>query len=308
MRQPIDIPSRPGSHAELTRLFEQQSAKRWPLARSTAGERRERLRRLKSAVERHRVALAEGIRRDFGRAAEESEWIEIHPTLDEINAAIAHLAEWMRPEPAGTPVLLADTSSEIRFEAKGQVLILSPWNYPVFLFIGPLVGAVAAGNTAILKPSEKVPETNKVLRQIVAEAFPEDEAAVVEGEANVAEALLTLPFNHVFFTGSTRVGKLVMAAAAKTLASVTLELGGKSPAYIAPGADVARAGRAIVWGKFVNAGQTCVAPDYVLVQEKQRDALVQQMRASVVESYGPEEGWAKNADLARLVDAGPLAG
>jgi len=304
MRQPIDIPSRPGSHAELTRLFEQQSAKRWPLARSTAGERRERLRRLKSAVERHRVALAEGIRRDFGRAVAESEWIEIHPTLDEINAAIAHLAEWMRPEPAGTPVLLADTSSEIRFEAKGQVLILSPWNYPVFLFIGPLVGAVAAGNTAILKPSEKVPETNKVLRQIVAEAFPEDEAAVVEGEANVAEALLTLPFNHVFFTGSTRVGKLVMAAAAKTLASVTLELGGKSPAYIAPGADVARAGRAIVWGKFVNAGQTCVAPDYVLVQEKQRDALVQQMRASVVESYGPEEGWAKNADLARLVDAG----
>ena len=221
MRQPIDIPSRPGSHAELTRLFEQQSAKRWPLARSTAGERRERLRRLKSAVERHRVALAEGIRRDFGRAVAESEWIEIHPTLDEINAAIAHLAEWMRPEPAGTPVLLADTSSEIRFEAKGQVLILSPWNYPVFLFIGPLVGAVAAGNTAILKPSEKVPETNKVLRQIVAEAFPEDEAAVVEGEANVAEALLTLPFNHVFFTGSTRVGKLVMAAAAKTLASVT---------------------------------------------------------------------------------------
>jgi aldehyde dehydrogenase (NAD+) len=304
MRQPIDVQSRPEAKGELLRLFDLQAAKRWELARSDAGARRARLRRLKSALERHRAAIAEGIHRDFGRSAEESEFIEIHPTLDEVNHAIGHLGEWMRSEPVGTPLLLADTSSEIRWEPKGQVLILAPWNYPLFLLIGPLVGAVAAGNTAILKPSEKVPETNRALRQVVADAFPEDEVAMVEGEASVAEALLSLPFNHVFFTGSTRIGKVVMAAAAKTLASVTLELGGKSPAYVAPGANLARAAHAIAWGKFVNAGQTCVAPDYVLVQEGQREELLAALRASTVESYGPEEGWARNSDFARLVDPG----
>ncbi len=141
----------------------------------------------------------------------------------------------MRPEPVEAPLLLADTASEIRCEAKGQVLVLAPWNYPVFLALGPLVGAIAAGNVVMVKPSEKVPETNRALRALLAEAFPETEVAMVEGEAPVAEALLELPFDHVFFTGSTRVGKMVMAAAAKHLASVTLELGGKSPAIVAPG-------------------------------------------------------------------------
>src|SRR5215813_5757064 len=304
MRQPIDVPPRPETRGELSRLFELQAAKRWELAGSDAGARRERLRRLKAALERHRAAIAEGIRRDFGRPAEESEFLEIHPTLQEVNDAIAHLGEWMRPEQVGTPLLLADTSSEIRWEPKGQVLILAPWNYPLFLVIGPLVGAVAAGNTVILKPSEKVPETNRALRQVVADAFPENEVAMVEGDASVAEALLALPFNHLFFTGSTRIGKVVMTAAARTLASVTLELGGKSPAYVAPGANLARAAQAIAWGKFVNAGQTCVAPDYVLVQESQRDELLRGLRASTVASYGPEEGWEKNSDFARLIDPG----
>ena len=306
MLQPIDVKP-PDSRAEPQRLFDLQAARRWELARSTAPERRERLRRLKAALERHRLALAEGIRRDFGRSADESEFIEIHPSVQELNHSIAHVGEWMRSEPVGTPVMLADTASEIRWEPKGQVLLLAPWNYPVFLVLGPLAGAVAAGNTVIIKPSEKVPETNRALQQILTDAFPEAEVAMVEGDASVAEALLALPFNHVFFTGSTRVGKLVMAAAAKTLASVTLELGGKSPAYVAPGANLERAARAIAWGKFVNAGQTCVAPDYVLVQEGQREALVGALRASTVASYGPEEGWARNGDLARLVDPDAFA-
>jgi aldehyde dehydrogenase (NAD+) len=304
MLQPIDVKPPSDARGELQRLFDLQAARRWELARSDAGARRARLRRLKSALERHRAAIAEGIRRDFGRSAEESEFIELHPTVDEVNDAIAHVGEWMRSEPVGTPLLLADTSSEIRWEPKGQVLVLAPWNYPVFLLLGPLAGAVAAGNTVILKPSEKVPETNRALRQVISEAFPEAEVAMVEGEASVAEALLTLPFDHVFFTGSTRIGKVVMAAAAKTLASVTLELGGKSPAYVAPGANVDRAAHAIAWGKFVNAGQTCVAPDYVLVQEGQREALLRALREATVQSYGPEEGWEKNGDFARLVDPG----
>jgi aldehyde dehydrogenase (NAD+) len=307
MRQPIEVGSPKDWRSEIRRLFDLQAATRWTMSRSTAAERRRRLKQLKAALEKHRAPLAEGIRRDFGRSAEESEFIEIHPVIEELNYSIAHLGEWMRSEPVEAPLLLADTASEIRWEARGQVLVLSPWNYPVFLVLGPLAGAIAAGNVVMMKPSEKVPETNKVLRTILAEAFPENEVAMVEGEAPVAEALLELPFDHIFFTGSTRVGKLVMAAAAKHLASVTLELGGKSPAIVAPDAILSRAAHAIAWGKYVNAGQTCVAPDYVLVQEGQRQALLDGIRRALEQSYGPESGWATNAEFARLVDPGAFS-
>lgn len=304
MRQAIEIGSSQDWRGEVRRLFDLQAASRWAVSRSTAAERRKKLQRLKAALEKHRGALGEGIRRDFGRPAEESEFVEFHPIFEELNHAIAQLGEWMRPEPVDAPLLLADTASEIRWEAKGQVLLLAPWNYPIYLVVGPLVGAIAAGNVVIVKPSEKVPETNRALRALVADAFPEDEVAMIEGEAPVAEALLELPFDHIFFTGSTRVGKLVMAAAAKHLASVTLELGGKSPAIVAPDAHLARAGNAIAWGAFVNAGQTCIAPDYVLVQEGQREPLLASLRASIERSYGPEGGWSTNSDFARLVDPG----
>jgi len=307
MRQAIDVGSGQDWRGEIRRLWDLQSAARWTVARSTAADRRKKLQRLKAALEKHRGAVAEGIRRDFGRAVDESELIDIHPTLEELNHAIAHVGEWMRPEPVEAPLLLADTSSEIRYEPKGQVLILAPWNYPVFLTLGPLVGAIAAGNVAILKPSEKVPETNRALRAVLAEALPENEVAMIEGEAQVAEGLLELPFDHIFFTGSTRVGKLVMIAAARMLASVTLELGGKSPAIVAPDAHLARAAKAIAWGKFVNAGQTCVAPDYALIQDTQRQALVDGLRAAIERSYGPESAWASNPELARLVDPGAFA-
>ncbi len=304
MRQATEIGSAQDWRGEVRRLFDLQAAARWTVSRSSAAERRKKLQRLKAAFEKHRGAVAEGIRRDFGRSAEESEFIEFHPTFEEINHAIAHIGEWMRPEPVEATLLLADTASEIRWEAKGQVLVLSPWNYPAYLILGPLVGAIAAGNVVIIKPSEKVPESNRALRALLADAFPENEVAMIEGEAPVAEALLDLPFDHVFFTGSTRIGKLVMAAAAKHLASVTLELGGKSPAIVAPDAHLLRAAHSIAWGKFVNAGQTCVAPDYVLVPEGQRQAMVDGLRGALERSYGPESGWAANPEFARLVDPG----
>jgi aldehyde dehydrogenase (NAD+) len=306
MRQALDVGSQDW-RGEIRRLWDLQSASRWTVARSSAADRRKKLQRLKAALEKHRAAVAEGIRRDFGRSADETEFIEIHPTMDEVNHAIAHLGEWMRPEPVESPLLLADTTSEIRWEPKGQVLVLSPWNYPMLVILGPLVGAIAAGNVVIVKPSEKVPETNQALRALLTHAFRENEVAMIEGEAQVAEALLELPFDHVIFTGSTRVGKLVMAAAARTLASVTLELGGKSPAIVAPDAHLVRAAHAIAWGKFVNAGQTCVAPDYALVQEGQRQALLDGLRAAIEQSYGPESGWASNTEFARLVDPGAFA-
>ncbi|HVP62066.1 MAG TPA: aldehyde dehydrogenase family protein [Myxococcaceae bacterium] len=307
MRQAIEIGSTQDWRGEVRRLFDLHAASRWTVSRSSATERRRKLQRLKAALHKHRPALAEGIRRDFGRAPEESEFVEFHPIFEELNHAIAHLGEWMRPEPVEAPLLLADTASEIRWEAKGQVLVLSPWNYPAYLVLGPLAGAIAAGNVVIVKPSEKVPETNRALRALLVDAFPENEVAMIEGDAPVAEALLDLPFDHIFFTGSTRVGKLVMAAAAKHLASVTLELGGKSPAIVAPDANVPRAGQAIAWGSFVNAGQTCIAPDYVLVQEGQRQALLDALRSAIERSYGPESGWATNSDFARLVDPGAFA-
>src|SRR5262249_21454237 len=185
MRQAIDIGSTQDARGEARRLFDLQAGSRWTVSRSTAVERRMKLQRFKAALEKHRAAIAEGVRRDFGRSADESEFIEIHPSIEEINHAIAHLGEWMRPEPVEAPLLLADTASEIRWEAKGQVLILAPWNYPVFLTIGPLVGAIAAGNVVIVKPSEKVPETNRALRAVLADAFRENEVAMVEGEVPV---------------------------------------------------------------------------------------------------------------------------
>ena len=307
MRQATEIGLAQDWRSEVRRLFDLQAAARWTVSRSTAAERRKKLERLKAALHKHRPALAEGIVRDFGRAPEESELVEFHPIFEELNHAIAQLGEWMRPEPVDSTLLLADTASEIRWEAKGQVLVLSPWNYPVYLVLGPLAGAIAAGNVVIVKPSEKVPETNRALRGLLVDAFPENEVAMVEGEVPVAEALLDLPFDHIFFTGSTRVGKLVMAAAAKHLASVTLELGGKSPAIVAPDANIARAAQAIAWGSFVNAGQTCIAPDYALVQEGQRQPLLDGLRAAIERSYGPESGWSNNPDFARLVDPGAFS-
>ena len=305
MLQPIDVKP-PDSRAEPQRLFDLQAARRWELARSTAPERRERLRRLKAALERHRAALAEesgatSVAPPTSRSSSRST-----PRSRRSTTPSPTSAEWMRSEPVGTPVMLADTASEIRWEPKGQVLILAPWNYPVFLVLGPLADAVAAGNTVILKPSEKVPETNRALRQILTDAFPEAEVAMVEGDASVAEALLALPFNHILFTGSTKVGKLVMAAAAKTLASVTLELGGKSPAYVAPGANLERAARAIAWG----SSSTPARPASPRLRAGPGGAArgaggrAPRIDGGQLRSRG---GWARNGDLARLVDPGAFA-
>ena len=214
----------------------------------------------------------------------------------------------MRPRPVATPLLLAGTTSEVRSEPKGVVLILAPWNYAFSLVVAPLVAALAAGNCAILKPSEKSPATSAFLNRFVAEVFEADEVAVVEGGAEAAEALLALPFDHVFFTGGTRIGRSVMAAAARHLASVTLELGGKSPAIVDGTADVRAAAQRVVWGKFLNAGQTCVAPDYALVDASRAAEFVAEAKRALDERYGPEGApRAATADYCRIVDDGHFA-
>nr|WP_243663608.1 aldehyde dehydrogenase family protein [Rhodothermus marinus] len=184
-----------------------------------------------------------------------------------------------------------------------MVLILSPWNYPFTLTLAPLVTAVAAGNCVIVKPSEFAPNSARTIRRIIEEVFDPEEVAVFEGDHTVAEALLELPFDHIFFTGSPRVGRLVMEAAARHLASVTLELGGKSPAVVDETADVEQAAEKIAWGKFTNAGQTCIAPDYVLVHRSLHDALVAALREQIEAFYGPDpEAWRQSDSYARIVN------
>jgi aldehyde dehydrogenase (NAD+) len=285
---------------DIRRVWEAQAKKRWPLAQSSVAERRARLRRLGAAIEKHRAAIDEAVRKDFGKAPEETDLTEVHLVQEELGHTVRNLAEWMRTEPVDSPLLLAGTSSEVRHEARGQVLVLAPFNYPFHLAVLPVVSAVAAGNVVVLKPSEKTPATAAIIRTVLAEAFPEDEVAVIEGDALVAEALLEMPWDHIFFTGSTAVGKRIMAAAARHLSSVTLELGGKSPAVVERSANLARAALTIAHGKFINGGQTCVAPDYVLVPQELREPLVAELKAVVQGFYGAD---AKSSpDYCRMID------
>jgi aldehyde dehydrogenase (NAD+) len=296
-------PAAGGEMERVRRVFEAQRASRWRVAQTTASQRGARLRALRDAIQRRRPELLDAVAGDFAKAGAEMEITEVWPTLVEIGHTLRHLDRWMRPRRAGTPLLLAGTHARIRFEPKGQVLVLSPWNYPFFLTVVPLVAAVSAGNVVMVRPSEKVPRTSAFVRSLVEEVFPEDEVAVLQGGRDVADALLELPFDHFFFTGSTAVGRKVMAAAARHLASVTLELGGKSPAIVDETADAAEAARRIAWGKFVNAGQTCVAPDYVFVHASKEEALVRALEDGIAAHYGAtEEARRASPDLARIVD------
>ena len=300
--------ARPTSAAEITRLFAAQQANRWRVSRSTAPERAAKLARLGAAIAARREEIAAAAYADFRKPAAEVEITEIHPTLAEIGLARRKVGRWMRPRRVPTPLLLFGTASEVRWEPRGVVLIIGTWNYAFSLVVSPLVAALAAGNCAILKPSERTPHTSAFLKRFVADLFDESEVAVVEGGTETAQALLALPFDHVFFTGGTRVGRLVMAAAAQHLASVTLELGGKSPAFVDETADVRAAADSIVWGRFLNAGQTCLAPDYVLVHASRAAEFVAAAKRSLVARYGPAgPPRAAAGDYCRLVDDAHLA-
>lgn len=289
--------------AGLETLFARQRAHAPGMARTTAAERRARLKRLRDAITAYRARIVDAARADLGRAPVETELAEIHATLAEIDHAVRYVARWMVPARVRTPLLLFGTSSRIHYEPRGVALILAPWNYPFSLVMNPLVAAIAAGNCAICKPSEKTPQTSGVVAELIGRTFDPAEVAVVEGGPDVAEALLALPFDHVFFTGGTQIGRIVMAAAARHLASVTLELGGKSPAVVDATADVPAAAARIAWGKFVNAGQTCIAPDYVLVHESRERELVAAVTAAVARFYGAtEEEREASPDYARIVD------
>jgi aldehyde dehydrogenase (NAD+) len=297
------IESAGAARHEARRVFDAQVAQRWTVSGRTAAERVERLVQLRDAVRARKADLCAAIHGDFGKHAAEVEVTELVPVLEELAVAIRSLPRWMRPRRTGTPLTLLGASSRVVYEPKGLVLVLSPWNYPFFLAMGPLIAAVAAGNCVMLRPSEKTPRTSRFLHDLIASVFPEDEAAVLLGGRELADALLELPFDHMFFTGSPAIGRKVMAAAARHLASVTLELGGKSPAFVDESADLEVAAERIAWGKFVNAGQTCVAPDYVLVHHSVAAPFADALRRTLERFYGPtDDARLESPSLAGLVD------
>lgn len=287
---------------DLVKIYEHQRANRWKVAQTSAKERIAKLRKLKDAIFARQEELHKAIYDDFRKNPGETDLTEVHLVVAEINDAIHHLPRWMRPHKVGTPLTLFGTRSEIRYEPKGLVLILSPWNYPFQLAMAPVVAAIAAGNCVILKPSAKTPATAAFLKRFLGDLFPEDEVVALEGDHTVADALLEFPFDHIFFTGSPPIGKKVMAAAARHLTPVTLELGGKSPVIVDDTADVKKAARRIMWGKYINAGQTCVAPDYLLIHESHEREFIEESKKVIASRYGEtEKARSESADFCRLV-------
>ncbi len=264
------------------------------------GFRLAQLQKLRAGIVRYQDEIVAAAKADLGRPAFEG-YFEVG-AISELDYVLKHLRSWARPRKVSLPLNQKPGSAWVQPEPLGVALIIGPWNYPFQLMISPLVGAIAAGNCAILKPSELAPATSRVLAKLVAETFDPAHVALVEGGVETAQALLAERFDHVFFTGGERVGKVVMQAAAQHLTPVTLELGGKSPCIVTPDADLAVTARRIVWGKGLNAGQTCIAPDYVLVQESLKPALVEALKQRIQACYGDNP--AQSPDLSRIVNEG----
>ncbi|MGH7435693.1 MAG: coniferyl aldehyde dehydrogenase [Polyangiaceae bacterium] len=266
----------------------------------TYDERIAALDKLERAVLKRKDAIAKAIAADFGHRSKHETFVaDVFVVLGSIKHTRAHLRDWMEPEDRETSFVFMPATCKVVYQPIGVVGIISPWNYPVQLALAPLVAALAAGNRAMIKPSELVPETAALLRDLVSETFPADQVAVITGGPEVGESFAKLPFDHLVFTGSTRVGKLVMRAASENLVPVTLELGGKSPTIVADDFNVGVAAERIVAGKAFNAGQTCVAPDYVLVPKAKRDEFVEACKAAMAKLYPTLE---KNADYTSIVN------
>ena len=297
MSNPVHSPSQ----TSFVEVFERQRATALRLRTSTAAERIETLKRLRAAVIAYSDTWCKAGWADFRKPPGEVELTEVLPVVVEVNDAIRKLTSWMKPTRVWPTAMLMGTRSWVKYEPRGRCLIISPWNYPVNLTFCPLVAAIAAGNTVIIKPSEMAPHLAAAMAKLIREVFSEDEVALFEGDASVTQGLLELPFDHIFFTGSPMIGKVVMAAAAKHLTSVTLELGGKSPTIVDASANLDLAAQNVMWAKCANAGQTCIAPDYVFVHSSVKDAFVERCRAQLLQAFGKDPA-AQSPHLARIVN------
>jgi aldehyde dehydrogenase (NAD+) len=277
------------SHSELS--FQEQLKRRI-----------QNLNLLEKILVQHQQQIRDALMKDFKKPFEETDTTEILPILTELKHCRKHLKKWMKPKKVNTPLLLLGSSSKIYREAKGVVLIISPWNFPLNLAIMPLISAIAAGNCVIIKPSEHTPHTSRLIAEMLDQIFDRSEVAVVEGGIQESQSLLDLPFHHIFVTGSPQLGKIVMEKAAKHLTSVTLELGGKSPAIVDESADIKNIAKRMAWGKFMNNGQICVAPDHCFVQENIKDKFLEAFTAEIKNMYGfdPEQ----SSSFSRIINNG----
>lgn len=259
-----------------------------------------RLDKLKAAIQRYEPALLEALQADLGKPAFEAYSTEIGFVLNSISEISKELYRWSKPQRVATPLSLAGASSFVINEPHGTVLIIGPFNYPFQLVLEPLVGAIATGNCAVIKMSDSTPNVSRVVKQLIGDVFEEHYVRVLDGGKDTVTALINSPFDYIFFTGSTEVGRIVGEAAAKQLIPYTLELGGKSPAIVDKQADIRMAAKRIIWGKLVNAGQTCIAPDYVLVHESKKIQLLIALKNAIREFLG-EDMWS-SPDFGRIVN------
>ena len=291
------ISDRPGLEAAFRRIRDASRAD----PASPLAQRRSRLNRLEAMLQENREAICDAVNADFGqRSRHETALLELFPSLEGIRHARRHMARWSRPERRPVSHWFKPGRAEVRPQPLGCIGIITPWNYPVYLTFGPLTAAFAAGNRALVKMSEFTPATARLLAELAARYFGPDELAIVEGDVTIAEAFARLPFDHLLFTGSTAVGRHVMRAAAENLTPVTLELGGKSPAIIGPDYPIDKAAARILAGKCLNAGQTCIAPDYVLVPAGKEEEFVAAARRVVSRGYPALE---RNPDYTAVVNS-----
>ncbi|MBU3180824.1 aldehyde dehydrogenase [Clostridium psychrophilum] len=259
------------------------------------------LKKLKSVIKKYEKEIINALYRDLGKSEFEAYGTEIGFVLDSIGNFIKHLKNWAKTKKVTTPLHQFSSKGYIMYEPYGTVLIIGPFNYPFQLLIEPLVGAIAAGNCAILKPSESTPTVSSLVKKIIEETFEKKYIQVVEGERETTSVFINLDFDYIFFTGSVPVGKIIMKAAAENLVPVTLELGGKSPVIVDKTANLEIAAKRILWGKLVNAGQTCIAPDYILVHKDVKEDFIEKLKSTVVSFYG--EDASKSIDYGRIVNS-----
>ncbi len=290
--------------ADIEQIFEKQGQNRWKIAQTTAKERIQKLKMLRDAVVKRQNEFYDAVWQDFHKPRFEAWLSEIVPIIEEIDYAISHLKRWMKGKKVARTFILPTTRSRLHYEPKGRVLIFSPWNYPFLLLVNPIISAIAAGNVIIAKPSHKTLRVSAFAKRLFAETFSENEIAIIEGDGSeIGDKLLELPFDHVFFTGSPKVGAHIAEKAAKNHASITLELGGKSPTILLPDVNIKSIIKQIAWGKTLNAGQTCIAPDYALCPQEKVQEFAEAFATEIKRMFGDTEAERRNSkDFVHIVD------
>ncbi len=299
--RPFEI-SNNTSKEEIDRLYSVQQSYRIAAARTSVHERKAKIKKLKQEIIAHQQEFRDAMYKDYFKPAVEVDLAEILVLLNEINYLLNKLNAWVSKHRVGTPWFLFGANSYIQYEAKGQVLVISPWNYPIHLTIMPLLHSYAAGNVTLIKPSEFTPYTTAVVKKVIENVFSEQEASVIEGDADVSKYITSLRFDHIFFTGSPQIGKLVMKAAAVHLTSVTLELGGKSPMIVDDTCDLDLAATFASSNKLLNSGQYCIAPDYIFVHEDRKRLFIEKMISQFKSRAGSDVHSLANGDYCQIIN------